>query len=59
MESPYIGYLLLCFLLAAIAIVIEVRARRRDREPMEYLSAWSDARRVQRDVPIMLRKQAD
>mgnify|MGYP001596546308 CR=1 FL=1 len=62
--DPYIVFIVGCTLMAAGAIVIgKVMSRmgdkRNDAEEAEYLSRYSEAKRARKDVPVMLRKQAD
>lgn len=63
--DPYIVFLIGCALMAAGgAIVIgicinKMNGKRSDAEEAEYLSRYSDAKRMQRDVPMFLRKQSD
>ena len=62
--DPYIVFIVGCTLMAAGAIAIGIcinrmGEKRDDDEQAEYLSRYSDAKRARKDVPIMLRKQAD
>ena len=62
--NAYIVFLIGCALMAAVAIGIGIvmsrtGEKRNDDEQAEYLSRYSEAKRARKDVPIMLRKQAD
>lgn len=55
-----LGVFLLFFaVLGFIAIVGRRKDASEDQEQMEYLSRYSKAKRVQKELPVMLRKQAD
>lgn len=62
--NAYIVFIVGCALVAALAIVAgivcnKVGVARDDDEQAEYLSKYSEAKRARKNVPIMLRKQAD
>ena len=62
--DPYIVFIVGCALMVAAAIAIakvmsRMGEKRNDAEEAEYLSRYSEAKRARKDVPIMLRKQAD
>ena len=61
--DPYIVFIVGCALMAAAIAIGKIISRmgekRNDDEQAEYLSRYSEAKRARKDVPIMLRKQAD
>ncbi len=62
--SAYIVFIIGLALVVALSIASgyvfhKFGVKRDDAEQAEYLSKYSAARRAQKDVPIMLRKQAD
>jgi len=55
-----LGVFILFFaVLGFIAIFGRRKDASEDQEQMEYLSRYSEAKRAQKEMPIMLRKQAD
>lgn len=60
----YIVFIIGCALMAGLAIVIGIICKkfsvaRNDEEEVEYLSRYSERKRLQKDVPVFLRKRSD
>ena len=56
-----LGVFLLFFVLFGLFFIVIGRRKdaSEDQEQMEYLSRYSEAKRAQKELPIMLRKQSD